>query len=63
MKSFGFLLQIDTLLKEPGRLQRPGQLIIFLRGLPGSGKSYVAELIKNEEELNSKGTNKPKILS
>ncbi|CAF3162228.1 unnamed protein product [Rotaria socialis] len=57
------LISIDTLLKEPGRLQRPGQLIIFLRGLPGSGKSYVAELIKNEEELNSKGTNKPKILS
>ncbi|CAF3367553.1 unnamed protein product [Rotaria sp. Silwood1] len=57
------LIPIDTLLKEPGRLQRPPQIIVFLRGLPGSGKSYVADLIKNEEELQSKGTNKPKILS
>ncbi|CAF0947300.1 unnamed protein product [Rotaria sordida] len=57
------LISIDTLLKEPGRLQRPPQIIVFLRGLPGSGKSYVADLIKNEEESQSKGTNKPKILS
>lgn len=34
------------LLKEPNRSQRPPQIIIFLRGLPGSGKSYVADLIK-----------------
>ncbi|UJR27371.1 hypothetical protein I4U23_008662 [Adineta vaga] len=57
------LISIDTLLKEPGRSQRSSQIIIFMRGLPGSGKSYVADLIKNEEELQSKGTNKPKIFS
>ncbi|CAF0753663.1 unnamed protein product [Adineta steineri] len=57
------LISIDTLLKEPGRSQRPSQIIVFLRGLPGSGKSYVADLIKNEEEFQSKGTNKPKIFS
>ncbi|CAF1444116.1 unnamed protein product [Adineta ricciae] len=57
------LIPIDSILKEPGRSQRPPQIIIFMRGLPGSGKSYVADLIKNEEELQSKGSNKPKILS
>lgn len=40
------LLTIDTLLCPPGRLNRPSKIVIILRGLPGSGKSHVAKLIK-----------------
>lgn len=40
------LLKIETLLCPPGRLNRPSKIVIILRGLPGSGKSYVAKLIK-----------------
>lgn len=40
------LLSIDTLLCPPGRLNRPAKIVIIIRGLPGSGKSYVAKLIK-----------------
>lgn len=40
------LLTIETLLCPPGRHNRPSKIVIVLRGLPGSGKSYVAKLIK-----------------
>lgn len=40
------LLSIDTLLSPPGRQNRPAKIVIIIRGLPGSGKSYVAKLIK-----------------
>lgn len=40
------LLTIETLLCPPGRFNRPSKIVIILRGLPGSGKSYVARLIK-----------------
>jgi len=40
------LLTIETLLCPPGRLNRPSKIVIILRGLPGSGKSHVAKLIK-----------------
>lgn len=40
------LLTIETLLCPPGRLNRPSKIVLILRGLPGSGKSYVAKLIK-----------------
>lgn len=40
------LLTIETLLCPPGRLNRPSKIVIILRGLPGSGKSHVARLIK-----------------
>lgn len=40
------LLSIDTLLCPPGRINRPSKIVIILRGLPGSGKSHVAKLIK-----------------
>jgi len=40
------LLTIETLLCPPGRPNRPSKIVIILRGLPGSGKSYVAKLIK-----------------
>lgn len=40
------LLTIETLLCPPGRHNRPSKIVIILRGLPGSGKSHVAKLIK-----------------
>lgn len=40
------LLTIETLLCPPGRANRPSKIVIILRGLPGSGKSYIAKLIK-----------------
>ncbi|XP_025203854.1 YLP motif-containing protein 1-like isoform X2 [Melanaphis sacchari] len=55
------LLTIETLLCPPGRLNRPSKIVIILRGLPGSGKSHVAKLIK-EKEL-SMGGQAPRILS
>ncbi|XP_050054420.1 putative uncharacterized protein DDB_G0282133 isoform X2 [Aphis gossypii] len=55
------LLTIETLLCPPGRLNRPSKIVIILRGLPGSGKSHVAKLIK-EKEL-AMGGQAPRILS
>jgi len=39
-------VKIEDILNSPGRQKRPAQIAIFLRGLPGSGKTYVAKLIK-----------------
>ncbi|XP_050542910.1 YLP motif-containing protein 1-like isoform X2 [Daktulosphaira vitifoliae] len=55
------LLLIETLLCPPGRLNRPEKIVIILRGLPGSGKSHIAKLIK-EKEI-SMGGQAPRILS
>ncbi|BET01074.1 YLP motif containing 1 [Nesidiocoris tenuis] len=52
---------IADLLLPPGRNSRPPRILIVLRGLPGSGKSYVAKLIK-EKEVEMGGT-APRILS
>ncbi|CAG0899679.1 unnamed protein product [Darwinula stevensoni] len=51
---------IDDLLVPPGRKNRPPYLVVILRGLPGSGKSYVTRLIK-EKEVEQGGT-APRIL-
>ncbi|XP_067337606.1 YLP motif-containing protein 1 isoform X2 [Channa argus] len=40
---------IDDILKPPGRLTRPERIVIIMRGLPGSGKSHVAKLIRDKE--------------
>uniref|UniRef100_A0A3Q3H1H1 YLP motif-containing protein 1 n=1 Tax=Labrus bergylta TaxID=56723 RepID=A0A3Q3H1H1_9LABR len=40
---------IDDLLKPPGRSSRPERIVIIMRGLPGSGKSHVAKLIRDKE--------------
>ncbi|XP_019740498.1 YLP motif-containing protein 1 isoform X3 [Hippocampus comes] len=40
---------VDDLLKPPGRLSRPERIVIIMRGLPGSGKSHVAKLIRDKE--------------
>lgn len=42
-------ISIDEVLLPPGRLSRPKRICIILRGPPGSGKSYVARLIKDKE--------------
>ncbi|CAN9507380.1 unnamed protein product [Ophioblennius macclurei] len=40
---------IDDILKPPGRHSRPERIVIIMRGLPGSGKSHVAKLIRDKE--------------
>lgn len=40
---------IDDILKMPGRLSRPERIVVIMRGLPGSGKSHVAKLIRDKE--------------
>ena len=37
---------VEDLLCNPGRRTRPEHLVVILRGLPGSGKSHVAKLLK-----------------
>ncbi|XP_013136278.1 PREDICTED: YLP motif-containing protein 1-like isoform X2 [Papilio polytes] len=43
------VVMIDDILEPPGREMRPNKIVIFLRGLPGSGKSYLAKLIRDKE--------------
>ncbi|CAK1543072.1 unnamed protein product [Leptosia nina] len=43
------VVMIDDLLEEPGRSMRPQKIVIILRGPPGSGKSYLAKLIRDKE--------------
>ncbi|XP_022112361.2 YLP motif-containing protein 1 isoform X2 [Pieris rapae] len=42
-------VMIDDILEEPGRSMRPEKIVIILRGPPGSGKSYLAKLIRDKE--------------
>ncbi|KAF2884051.1 hypothetical protein ILUMI_22116 [Ignelater luminosus] len=51
---------IEDLLSPPGRYNRPPRLVIILRGPPGSGKSFLAKLIKDKEVEN--GGSAPRIL-
>jgi len=55
------VIPIEDILQMPKRARRPSKLVIFLRGLPGSGKSHLTNLIKLEEEKNS--GDKPKVFS
>ncbi|XP_026730170.1 YLP motif-containing protein 1-like isoform X2 [Trichoplusia ni] len=43
------IVMIDDLLESPGRSMRPEKIVIILRGPPGSGKSYLAKLIRDRE--------------
>ncbi|XP_076659246.1 uncharacterized protein LOC143362732 [Halictus rubicundus] len=52
---------VDDLLCAPGRQNRPPKIAIILRGPPGSGKSFVAKLIKDKEV--EQGGSAPRILS
>lgn len=40
---------IEDLLCPPGRFSRPSRIVIILRGPPGSGKTFLAKLIKDKE--------------
>ncbi|RLU15043.1 hypothetical protein DMN91_012930 [Ooceraea biroi] len=52
---------VDDLLCPPGRQNRPPKIAVILRGPPGSGKSFVAKLIKDKEV--EQGGSAPRILS
>lgn len=55
------IVLIDDLLRPPTREFRPANIVIILRGLPGSGKTHFAKLIKEKEmEFAENG---PRILS
>ncbi|XP_053608288.1 YLP motif-containing protein 1-like isoform X4 [Plodia interpunctella] len=43
------IVMIDDILEPPGRDMRPAKIVIILRGPPGSGKSYLAKLIRDRE--------------
>lgn len=40
---------MEDLINPPGRFSRPQKIVIILRGPPGSGKTYLAKLIKDRE--------------
>nr|XP_026695911.1 YLP motif-containing protein 1 isoform X2 [Ciona intestinalis] len=39
----------EDILCLPGRLSRPKKIAVILRGLPGSGKTYVAKVLRDKE--------------
>uniref|UniRef100_UPI00358DFAC9 YLP motif-containing protein 1-like n=1 Tax=Myxine glutinosa TaxID=7769 RepID=UPI00358DFAC9 len=51
----------DDILKAPGRDNRPDRIVIIMRGLPGSGKTHVARLIRDREVEG--GGPSPRVLS
>lgn len=46
-------LYIKDLLDFPARSYRPSKIVFIVRGIPGSGKSYLSKLIKEREEKNN----------
>ncbi|XP_066463773.1 YLP motif-containing protein 1 isoform X2 [Eleutherodactylus coqui] len=52
---------VDDLLKKPGRDTRPDRIVVIMRGLPGSGKTHVAKLIRDKEV--EYGGSAPRVLS
>ncbi|CRK97763.1 CLUMA_CG011143, isoform A [Clunio marinus] len=44
-----FVININEFLETPGRSKRPEKFVVFIRGAPGSGKSYLANLIQEKE--------------
>lgn len=55
------IISIEDLLNKPGRLTRPRNVVIILRGPPGAGKSYLAKLIKEKEQ--AMGGTAPRIIA
>ncbi|XP_053693099.1 uncharacterized protein LOC128741352 isoform X2 [Sabethes cyaneus] len=55
------IVMIDELLLPPGRFKRHARICFILRGIPGSGKSYLARMIKECEIKN--GGQAPRVLS
>ncbi|XP_075523562.1 uncharacterized protein LOC142556152 isoform X2 [Primulina tabacum] len=54
-------LDVSHILKKPHRNSRPDHIVIILRGLPGSGKSYLAKILRDLEVEN--GGSAPRIHS
>jgi len=59
--SLATTVEANTLFSSPGRSNRPPLLAVILRGLPGSGKTRVAQAIRDAEVDN--GAPAPKIHS
>ncbi|KAF5204750.1 Ylp motif-containing protein [Thalictrum thalictroides] len=55
------VVDTSSLFKRPGRDTRPDHIVVILRGLPGSGKSYLAKMLRDLEVEN--GANAPRIHS
>ncbi|KAK7292237.1 hypothetical protein RIF29_08014 [Crotalaria pallida] len=54
-------IDASHLFRHPHRTSRPDHFVIILRGLPGSGKSYLAKMLRDLEVEN--GGNAPRIHS
>ncbi|OVA09066.1 YLP motif-containing protein 1 [Macleaya cordata] len=54
-------IDASLLLRQPHRATRPDHIVIILRGLPGSGKSYLAKMLRDLEVEN--GGDAPRIHS
>ncbi|XP_074348755.1 uncharacterized protein LOC141687403 isoform X2 [Apium graveolens] len=54
-------IDASQIFKQPHRASRPDQIVIILRGLPGSGKSYLAKILRDLEVEN--GGDAPRIHS
>ncbi|KAL0439898.1 UNVERIFIED_CONTAM: YLP motif-containing protein 1 [Sesamum latifolium] len=55
------VIDASHILKHPHRANRPDHIVIILRGLPGSGKSYLAKVLRDLEVEN--GGTAPRIHS
>ncbi|KAL3640617.1 hypothetical protein CASFOL_015585 [Castilleja foliolosa] len=55
------LIDVSHILKHPHRANRPDHIVVILRGLPGSGKSYLAKILRDLEVEN--GGSAPRIYS
>ena len=63
LKLIFLMAKLEQLIQKPYREKRPHKILIIMRGLPGSGKSFLTNLIKMEEEKHVSSSEKPKILS
>ncbi|XAR50085.1 hypothetical protein NMG60_11004318 [Bertholletia excelsa] len=55
------VVDASHIFKQPHRATRPDHMVIILRGLPGSGKSYLAKMLRDLEVEN--GSDAPRIHS
>ncbi|GBG60518.1 hypothetical protein CBR_g5693 [Chara braunii] len=55
------VIDATTIFRKPGRDRRPSRFVVILRGLPGSGKSFLAKALRDVEVMN--GGSPPRIHS